>query len=132
MKKFYILSLLLLPVFFAQAQFVGVGTNTPEALLHVDAGPAVVNRGLLVTGSYSALATMPNLGGGSRLMFYPGKAALRAGLVNGTEWDDVNIGRESIGLGSSSMASGYNAAAFGRFTTASGQVSTAFGTNTLA
>jgi hypothetical protein len=133
MKKFYILSALMLQLcFFAQAQFVGVGTNTPDALFHVDAGPAIVNRGVLFTGSYNNLATMPNLGNGSRFMFYPGKAALRAGYVNSTEWDDVNVGRESIGLGSSSMASGYNSAAFGRSTTASGQVSTAFGTNTLA
>lgn len=82
MKKF----VLFVPILFActalQAQ-VGIGTTTPNsaALLHVEGGSSNT-KGLLVTGIYNSSASVPDLGTVSRLMFYPGKGAFRAGYVN--------------------------------------------------
>jgi len=43
-------------------------------------------EGIFGTGSLSAS------GSGTRLVWFPGAAALRAGYVNGTQWDATNIG----------------------------------------
>jgi len=68
------------------AQNVGIGTNTTHstALLHIELGASITN-GVLVTGVVNGSSTLPNLGGGSSLMFYPGKSAFRAGSVVGTQ-----------------------------------------------
>jgi hypothetical protein len=115
------------------AQNVGVGTTNPHAtaLLHVDAGSSL-NNGLLITGTSSTYATMPDLGAGSRLMFYPGKSAFRAGYSTDNRWDNSNIGLFSVGMGNGTMASGSNSVAIGLLTKASGSNSTAMGYNTNA
>ncbi|MEO6405717.1 MAG: tail fiber domain-containing protein [Ferruginibacter sp.] len=114
----------------------GVGINStgaapnPSALLHVDLG-ASLTKGFLVTGSANT-GSVPNLGAGSRLMFYPGKAAFRSGIVNGTQWDDSNVGYYSIAMGYSTTASGSSSFAMGYGTTASGNSSNAMGLNSIA
>ena len=113
------------------AQNVGIGAGSPNALFHVNVGPAV-SRGILVTGNYHSLGSIPDLGPGTRLMFYPGKGAFRAGSAYGTEWDDANVGPESNATGVSTIASGYNSTAMGRYSIASGQVSMAIGSSTVA
>jgi hypothetical protein len=66
-------------------------------------------------------------------MWYPGKAAFRAGLANGGEWDDMNVGRFSVALGHGARASGDGGStALGEATTASGITSTALGEGTMA
>ena len=89
------------------AQNVGIGTATPNtnALLHVDLGSSTI-KGLLVTGTYDASSIVPDLGAGSRMMFYPGKGAFRAGYVNGTQWDNANVGRFSTAFGERNTAMG--------------------------
>jgi len=78
----------------------------------------------------------PAAGAGTRMMWIPEKAAFRAGMVNGTQWDDSNIGNFSfaagysvsangsvgaIALGEGAIASGdYGAISIGRDTIASG------------
>ncbi len=96
------------------AQNVGIGTTTPNstALLHVDLGTSITN-GLLVTGTLNTLATVPDFGAGSRLMFYPGKGAFRAGYVIGTQWDNVNVGDFSAAMGTNTTANGRNSTAMG-------------------
>jgi hypothetical protein len=103
------------------------------------------NDGFLATGT-SGSGTASSLGAGTRMMWYPKKAAFRAGQVNGTQWDDANIGDASAAmgygttasgyastaLGSSTIASGTWSAAIGYSSTASGQNSTAMGTSTTA
>ena len=98
----------------------------------------VVNK----TGS----GTIPATGAGTRMMWYPNKAAFRAGLVDGTQWDDANIGigsvamglsatasgEASVAMGASATASGDESVAMGVFTTASGKYSVALGDNTTA
>ena len=130
-------SLFLISILFLShsllAQSVGIGTNTPHptALLHVDLGISTSN-GLLVTGIFSGASTFPNLGAGSRLMFYPGKSAFRSGSVAGSQWDNSNVGFNSIACGSSTTASGNSSIAFGGSTIASGTDATAMGRATVA
>jgi hypothetical protein len=115
------------------AQNVGIGTQTPHtsALLHVDLGSSA-SQGLLVTGESNNIPSVPDLGPGRRLMFYPGKAAFRAGLVNGIEWDNTNVGSCSIAMGLNTMAKGSYTTAMGVATTAIGEYSTAMGYATTA
>ena len=112
---------------------VGIGTATPNAaaLLHVDAGTSTT-KGLLVTGTFNGIGTIPNLGGGSRLMFYPGKAAFRAGFVNGSQWNDSVVGYYSVAMGNNTAARGYSSTAMGNNTVASGDYSTAMGISSNA
>jgi len=86
--------------------------------------------GFAVTGTFGSGA-IPATGSGVRLMWYPGKAAFRAGVVV-TEWDDANVGLHSTALGEGTTASGFGSTALGSSTTASGSGATAVGTNTTA
>ena len=66
-----------------------------------------VNGVLLVEGTTGAT---PVSGAGTRLMWVPAKAAFRAGVVTGTQWDDASIGTNStVGGGSNNIASGLDA-----------------------
>lgn len=105
---------------------VGIGTESPTASLQVNG-----DDGLLVQGTWGNGVTQ-SLGAGIRMHFYPKKAAFRAGYVNGTQWDDANIGGYSTAMGANIIASGYVSTAMGLGTTASGQMSTAMGYQTLA
>ena len=148
MKKYIPLVLLLSVICqLVSAQNVGIGTTTPNtsALLQINTGSSTT-KGILVTGTYNAASTVPDLGAGSRMMFYPGKAAFRAGYVNGTQWDNTNVGffstaigvnttasgNTSTAMGSNSIASGNNSTAMGGFTVADGASSTAMGGGSTA
>jgi hypothetical protein len=89
-----------------------------------------VNGSVVAAGTFGADWTEPGLGAGTRLLWYPRKAAFRAGSVSGTQWNDANINTYSIGLGSDVTASGAWSVAIGRGVTASGHNSMALGTNT--
>jgi hypothetical protein len=65
-------------------------------------------------------------------MWYPDKAALRAGQVSSTHWDYSNVGDNSTALGLNTRASGSTSVALGDNTYASGSSSTATGESTLA
>ncbi len=75
---------------------------------------------------------IPAEGAGLRFMWYPGKAALRAGSVTSTQWDNANVGIYSTAIGLNTTASGDFSMAMGRDTTASGYASTAIGSGTTA
>jgi trimeric autotransporter adhesin len=92
----------------------------------VDSAGGFVARGTFGRGALLAA------GLGTRLMWYPRKAAFRAGYVNGTQWDDVNVGDYSVATGLNARASGYASTAMGNNTTASGSYSTAMGYITTA
>src|SRR6266404_2837894 len=114
MKRFLLVLVCLAITFFAHTQNVGIGTATPEAtaLLHVYLGTSTT-QGFLVNGTVDAASTVPNLGIGSRMIFYPGKAAFRAGYVNGTQWDNANVGLFSSAIGYGTIASGFYSTALG-------------------
>lgn len=103
---------------------VGVGTAAPNAALEV-------NGGALFSGSTGGI---PFTGAGTRFMWYPGKAALRAGVIMSgrTEWDDVNVGSTSVAFGLNSQASGVYSFSNGNNTHSTGDSSTTFGLSTFA
>jgi hypothetical protein len=72
---------------------------------------------------------IPMEGTGTRLMWYPGKGAFRAGRVNGTQWNDANVGMYSVALGFNSRANGDNTFAAGPGSTASQGSAVAIGEN---
>jgi hypothetical protein len=79
--------------------------------------------------SYSTYSgNTPWTGGGKRMLWHTPKAAFRAGFIEGSHWDDSNIGGASAAFGWNTMASGYGSFAAGASTTASGQQAMALGT----
>ena len=90
--------------------------------LTVDSAGAVLMRGALDVGA------VQNPGAGTMLMWYPRKAAFRAGDVNGTQWNDASVGYYSTALGASTTASGVASTAVGH-STASGDYATAMGSS---
>ena len=85
-----------------------------------------LTNGLVARGALDSGA-IPAAGAGVRMMFYPRKAAFRAGEVNGSQWDDANIGFDSTASGFNTTASGLSSTAMGDGTTASGNYTTALG-----
>lgn len=98
-----------------------------------DAGAVTINGndGLVSTGTYGSGAIVLS-GTGTRMVWNPRKAVFRVGYVDGTEWDDSNLGNISTAFGRSTKASGYASTAFGSNTTASESYTTVFGQNTIA
>ena len=90
--------------------------------------------GFLVTGTHGSGNAVDTeiTGAGTRMFFNPNSSSFRAGYINGTQWDDTNIGSYSIAMGESTEASATNSIALGYRTTASGSQSTAMGRITVA
>lgn len=125
---------------------IGVGTASPTATLNIE-GTGAGAGNVLFTGEHkSSPGDSPAEGPGTRFMWYPDKAALRSGYINGNQWDKSNIGTFSLALGYNTIASntysnsigfnttasGISSLALGRATTASGQHTTAMGYSTEA
>lgn len=84
------------------------------------------------TSGGSGAVCIPVEGAGTRMMWFPEKAAFRAGYINGTQWDDANIGLYSVAMGQSVRASGDNAVAMGVRSTAANGSSFAVGEDNTA
>jgi hypothetical protein len=102
---------------------VGIGTTNPVAGFQVQDGA------VLFSGIYGVT---PTSGAGRRLMWIPNKAAFRAGEVSGTQWNNANIGLNSIAMGYNTTAVGSFSTALGHGTKASGSRSTAIGEMSIA
>lgn len=90
------------------------------------------NGSLLMSGTYNPTApndSIPAEGAGNRLMWYPAKAAFRAGQVGGTQWDAANVGLHSVAFGVDTRAIGDNATAIGKKTSAATDGSLSIGVN---
>ncbi|HZG50564.1 MAG TPA: tail fiber domain-containing protein [Pyrinomonadaceae bacterium] len=96
---------------------------------------------LLAVSDYNSgcCGGIPIEGSGTRFMWFGGKAALRAGSINGTQWDDANIGLYSTAFGENVRALGDNAIVVGKNsvaantgTVALGEGHTATGANSVA
>ena len=98
-----------------------------------DSGAVTIagNDGLVSTGTLNSGVIAPS-GSGVRMVWNPRKAAFRAGSISGTQWDDTNIGTNSVGFGLNIIASGPNSVAMGNSLTASGTSSTAIGNGSIA
>ncbi|MFO7575776.1 MAG: tail fiber domain-containing protein, partial [Bacteroidales bacterium] len=112
---------------------VGIGSVTPTAPLHVE-GIDVGGGNVLFNGEYKATGPgdPPISGAGTRMMWYPDKAAFRAGHVQGTQWDKESIGANSVAMGLNTRATARLSTALGTHSTASGEYSMAFGTYATA
>jgi hypothetical protein len=85
------------------------GILVPWAALHM--GPD--DGGIIAMGTLGQGATTLPSGAGIRMLWYPRKAAFRAGQAVGTEWNEASIGDFSIAMGTETKASGSAAIAFG-------------------
>lgn len=85
-------------------------------------------NGFAITGTFNA-GTIPISGAGARMMWYPRKAAFRAGYVSDVSdfWDDPEIGDYSTAMGLNARASGQGTVALGVGSTASGYRAAALG-----
>src|SRR5215208_3673502 len=110
----------------AQTQLLQVQNSAATDVMRV-----ADDAGLLVTGAFGA-GVIPATGGGVRLMWYPNKAAFRAGRIDAAQWDDGSIGQWSAAFGENTTASGTHSVAMNGGTTASADRSVAMNGGTLA
>ena len=105
---------------------VGIGTTTPGFKLSLDG-----DGGILAEGTYGSGDSLSIAGTGTRFMWYPKKAAIRAGQVSGIGsdfWNDADIGDSSVAFGLNSLASGmYTTVSGGNLCYATGDYSTVSG-----
>ena len=121
----------------AQVTSVKLPTADNSASFQVQDNAGVVKLmqngdGGFYLGGVLGAGVIPAQGAGSRLMWYPAKAAFRVGNVSNIQWDDANIGQYSTAVGFCTMASGTVSTAMGSYTTANGVFSTAIGYFTTA
>ena len=87
--------------------------------------------GLIVTGVSGDGADSEWVGGGAYdtgMFFNPKKAAFRVGIVDGTQWDDANVGDASVAIGANGVASGFLSLAIGSGIKSKSAGETALGT----
>ncbi|MBC7935751.1 MAG: tail fiber domain-containing protein [Rhizobacter sp.] len=141
----------------ATAQNVGIGTNTPASLLHVNNGTVLFSGPGAIPANIS---TPPVKGKGIRTFWYADKGAFRTGGVFNSvvfgfpepdtshfhNWDKDSIGffsfaagfntkakgAYSFAAGEASFATGVSASSFGHYNRASGNYSVAGGSNNIA
>src|SRR5687768_6042723 len=104
----------------AQIGRVGINTTAPLAMLHVK------DSNVVFTGLYPLpfpSANPPVSGTGTRMMWYPNKAALRAGVALGQQWNKDSIGLYSLAIGYDTRASGESSVAIGTVIKADGPYS---------
>ena len=119
---------------------LGLGTELPLGLIHTY-GIGTAEGNILFEGKIktSNPGDPPINGIGTRMMWYPDKAAFRVGHVDNLNWDKNNIGIYSIAMGFSTKASGATSTALGYGGISSGDHSvsigflpTASGSNSIA
>jgi len=93
------------------------------------------DSGFVATGTFVGTSTTvlpPVSGAGIRMMWYPAKAAFRAGWAGADNWDMAKVGSYSTAFGVSGIASGQTSFAIGNTTSATGENSFAFGSQSVA
>lgn len=114
----------------AICQNVGIGTSNPVSRLHV------ADSNVLFTGPASLPATPglpPISGAGTRMMWYPNKAAFRVGhVITPSHWNEASVGRYSFAAGLNTRAAGQYSFAFGNSTAATGDGASAWGSSSTA
>jgi cytoskeletal protein CcmA (bactofilin family) len=92
-----------IPVFVFKGEKIGVGLQSPQANLHVSG-----NEGVVFEGTYyddtdpdkdALRPELPEKGPGTKLIWYPAKAAFRVGTVENDDWDSDNLGMFSVAMG---------------------------------
>lgn len=85
-----------------------------------------------IVASGASGTPIPASGGGTRMMWHGGKAAFRAGFVDGAEWDEANVGAGSTAFGVGTRATALSSFAAGHGTIAGGVGAAAFGQDSVA
>ena len=106
MKMIKILTIICWSVFALQAQDITNKLGGDTATDTYDVTDSANNllfrvqgdKGALFIGEFGVTGVIPATGAGTRMMWYPTKAAFRVGYVDGTQWDDGNIGDYSTAL----------------------------------
>ncbi|WP_127124526.1 tail fiber domain-containing protein [Pseudoflavitalea rhizosphaerae] len=96
----------------------------PVNRFQFDPSGAITSNGKLSEGS------IPETGAGARFMWYPGKAALRAGSLEeskGHLWNEDSIGLHSFAFGQNNAAAGLNSFALGSLNSSAGAGSISIG-----
>ena len=104
-------------------------SKSGKSLFRVNIDGTAFFGGTFNTGSPPGV---PVEGAGTRMFWYPGKAAFRAGEVDGTQWDDANIGLYSTAFGQNARALGDNSFAGGRRAVAANTGTFAYGEDVTA
>jgi hypothetical protein len=104
--------------------------STP--LFRVYTTASLLGLGTINSAVFSTADSMPTTGAGARFMYIADRGALRAGSVNGTQWDGPNVGAYSVALGQDVRASADNAVAMGLRSTAAQISSVAIGEDNTA
>jgi endosialidase-like protein/trimeric autotransporter adhesin len=89
-------------------------------------------NGFVAEGTLNSGASIGTPGPGTRMLWYPRKAAFRAGQAEQDQWDDANTGKWSIALGLDPQATQDASVALGMFTRSFGEASLAAGKSTFA
>ncbi len=123
----------------------GTSANTPNTLVQRDAAGGFAAGALSLNGRLDMSSidgfiargavgqgSIPATGSGLRFMWYPRKAAVRAGFVRFDQWDDANIGEYSLAVGRDVTASGDFSFALGFSSIASGVSAFALGSSVIA
>lgn len=102
-----------------------------------DAGAVTIagNDGLVSTGtswSGGGIGALVPSGAGVRMVWNPRRAAIRAGVVTGVQWDNANVGLISAAWGEDNYAFGTRTMAWGYGNAASGQEATVWGRDNAA
>lgn len=106
------------------------GTPVSGNLLKVQNDGGFIIRGTYDGGSSSG--TPAAEGAGTRLLWFPQRAAFRVGYVDDNQWDNSSIGYFSIAAGQNVRASGDHSIAFGLRSQAQGVSTFAAGENNTA
>lgn len=116
----------------AQTPAATVENGNGDVRLQVNYDGGLVVPGIF--GSTTPADSIPATGGGARMMWYPAKAAFRAGrLLNQTDaWNAANVGKSSVAFGRDPIASGETAVALGEIPEATGENAVALGYNAQA
>ena len=111
------------PLLVAESDHFGIGVEAPRANLHISGNFGVIFAGEFFGITDETLAEkddkgkkiLPKLveeGPGTRLIWDPSRAALRAGHISqasglgGQEWNTDNVGKFSVAFGRNNIASG--------------------------
>ena len=100
--------------------------------LRINGSMAVTGNGGFVATGTSGTGNIPATGSGVRMMWYPKKAAFRAGQAVSNYWDEGNTGSNSFATGSGTRATGNGSVATGSSSIASGSNALALGEGVTA
>ncbi len=110
----------------------GPGVPTFATNFYDFGGPTSPSSGFVARGALGQGSTNVPSGAGTRLFWSTARGALRAGTVNGGQWDAASLGENSVAVGLNTTASGARAFAGGDGARATGDAAFAFGGGTTA